>query len=463
MIGKVKILQLGQTEGRPNIPESFSSLGSEFISLGQEFDYYEALERLGEAVYRPLLAALNDIVFDPSQRVHFEEEPGYRTSLLRFSSAEAVLETAPILFGAARADEYGPLILSVRTTAGGSPFEIEFRWDSTADVPGRLAAVIGYNGTGKTQLLANLAFIAANTGLQLQRSDWTDRGELLVNSIGTFAGVIAVSYSAFDTFEIPDVPATADSPDTTFGYTYIGLREKTRSAAGSAKQGAPLRLKTPTGLIEDFRSGLERALSRDRRDVLDTALDTLLSEPSFVNGGLTRGIFTRAKTAIDEFESLSSGHKIVLSVVVRLIAHLQPRTLVLIDEPESHLHPSLLAAFLSVVGDVVERFDSVVLIATHSAVVLQEIPSRYVRILRRVGTSTEVELLDVESFAENIGYLTRNVFNLDSSATDFQRVFRRLTRTHSQDEIAAMFDHGLSQQGRAVLAALMTTRNDAQT
>lgn len=33
-VGQVRVLELGQSEGRPGIPSSFESLGPEFVSLG---------------------------------------------------------------------------------------------------------------------------------------------------------------------------------------------------------------------------------------------------------------------------------------------------------------------------------------------------------------------------------------------------------------------------------------------
>ncbi len=40
---------------------------------------------------------------------------------------------------------------------------------------------------------------------------------------------------------------------------------------------------------------------------------------------------------------MSSGHAIVLLTVTKLVARVEEKTLVLIDEPESHLHPPLLS------------------------------------------------------------------------------------------------------------------------
>lgn len=54
------------------------------------------------------------------------------------------------------------------------------------------------------------------------------------------------------------------------------------------------------------------------------------------------------------------------------------KTLVLIDEPESHLHPPLLSAFIRALSDLLLDRNGLSIIATHSPVVLQEVPKRCV-------------------------------------------------------------------------------------
>ncbi|MEK5757114.1 AAA family ATPase, partial [Acinetobacter variabilis] len=75
------------------------------------------------------------------------------------------------------------------------------------------------------------------------------------------------------------------------------------------------------------------------------------------------------------FGQLSSGHKIVLLILTRLVETVDEATLVLIDEPESHLHPPLLSAFMSALTELLEDRNGVAIIATHSPVVVQEVPS----------------------------------------------------------------------------------------
>jgi predicted ATP-dependent endonuclease of OLD family len=87
----------------------------------------------------------------------------------------------------------------------------------------------------------------------------------------------------------------------------------------------------------------------------------------------------------------------------------EERTLVLMDEPEAHLHPPLLAALIRAVSDLLINRNGVAVVATHSPVVLQEVPRSCVWKLRRHGGGAVVERPEIETFAENIGRLTHEV------------------------------------------------------
>ncbi len=113
------------------------------------------------------------------------------------------------------------------------------------------------------------------------------------------------------------------------------------------------------------------------------------------------------------FRRLSSGHKIVLLTITRLVETVVERTIVLLDEPEAHLHTHLLAAFIRALSDLLIQQNGVAIIATHSPVVLQEVPKSCVWKLRRSGSVSKAERPEYETFGENVGILTREVFGLE--------------------------------------------------
>ncbi|MBW6100166.1 ATP-binding protein [Escherichia coli] len=55
---------------------------------------------------------------------------------------------------------------------------------------------------------------------------------------------------------------------------------------------------------------------------------------------------------------------------------MKKRCLVLFDEPETHLHPPLLAVLMSALRIVLNEVDAFAIVATHSPVVVQETLSK---------------------------------------------------------------------------------------
>ncbi len=109
-------------------------------------------------------------------------------------------------------------------------------------------------------------------------------------------------------------------------------------------------------------------------------------------------------------DSLSSGEAILTHLTTALVSWLEPFSLVLFDEPETHLHPNAVANLFSVLSELLLQNESFALIATHSPIVLQEIPRSRVVLLTRDGDVTTSAKLDTESFGESLSELTRHVF-----------------------------------------------------
>jgi hypothetical protein len=72
--------------------------------------------------------------------------------------------------------------------------------------------------------------------------------------------------------------------------------------------------------------------------------------------------------------------------MTRLVEHVTDRSLVVLDEPESHLHRPPLATFRRVLSDLLTDRNGLAVMATHSPVVLQEAPASCLWKLRRYGS-----------------------------------------------------------------------------
>ena len=436
---EVKIYKRGVATTSGHIAAEFERLDESYCSLGQELAYYESLLELPEQIRAEYLIALRDVVADPNILAHFEKEDGFVTSLLRWGPAERALEDGPFIMEGI--DETSQeLEFTFITKFGANEFATKLRYCNVEKLPGRINAIIGYNGTGKTRLLANLAWVARAELHSRRRDDIIERYGYIQPDGIRFGAVVAISYSAFDTFELP----WDSDHGSQFGYTYCGLRRQ-------SEQGAKTGLKD----VEEIAGEIEQAIARintpARRNTLKDALKPLQDEPSFARAGYMVDLLADGGQWRDEFDMLSTGHKTSINIIVQLVGALQHRSLVLIDEPESHLHPPLLAALMKGIGIALRAHRSYAVIATHSPVVLQEIAGCYAHVLQRYGTINKMIDPQIETFGENIGLLTSHVFNLDNTASDYIGILRDLASQRSLPEIDQIFERGLSSQARALV------------
>jgi predicted ATPase len=158
---------------------------------------------------------------------------------------------------------------------------------------------------------------------------------------------------------------------------------------------------------------------------------------------------------------MSSGHSFILLTIIQLIRHTEEKTLVLIDEPENHLHPPMLSGFIRAISAILLERNAVSVLATHSPVVLQEVPRACVSILARTGDVCKVEKPEFETFAESIGVLTHEIFNLESRSTGYHELIMKSAKLHDSDYDLIMgfeYAQSLGFEGRTLLRSLCANK-----
>lgn len=477
-LGAVKIGSFGLGRaGAPDVPDEFDRLDDRFFSLGQDDSYYAQLNALGDRVRDELLAALNDVAVNLDLFARALGEPVTGKSLLRNVSRATVRNQFHRLAeGQARlsAYEFGYTYPSPRGGAGMAyPPSLDFKVVPESQPPTNVHVIIGRNGVGKSRLLNRIERALVRPDGTVDRSSqgtvefMTEEGPSAMAAAQQFASLVSVAFSAFDEFE--PVRSSQDR-SRGLGYTYIGLKKK--SGAGADEAGG---MKDPKALAVEFGNSVRICLQGARLARWQRALRVLESDPIFAEmevaslAGAAVPDTDLDEVAIDEdalktrardlFRELSSGHKIVLLTVTRLVESVEERTLVLLDEPESHLHPPLLSAFIRALSDLLVNRNGVAIVATHSPVVLQEVPSRCVWRLRRAGDSVAAERPDIETLGENVGTLTSEVFGLEVTNSGFHRTIAEAAAGQATyQEVLDMFGGQLGAEARALLQALVAAQ-----
>ncbi|MDD2356471.1 MAG: AAA family ATPase [Thiovulaceae bacterium] len=448
-IGQIKIGQFNMVEKqrRAAIPPTFEVLMDAFFSVGQDTSYYSHLNNLDDEIGNEILRALRDFAFDLELFERAQKERVTRISLLRdVSSQEVRGQFHRIAHGGAIRTPYDFQFFPPKPRNSDLHMELSFNVEPTSNPPTNVHVLIGRNGVGKTHLLSNML----NALFSSERT--TKHGVFVSDEEILFANVVSVSFSAFDESE-----PRMDQKDRTKGlkYSYIGLK---KVKVNDEKDSLP---KSPTVLKNEFVKSLENCKLGNRKERWINAVTTLESDPMFKESEILQLIEIEDKQqfkdeASEIFKKLSSGHKIVLLTITRLVETVEEKTLVMLDEPESHLHPPLLAAFIRSLSELLVLRNGVAIIATHSPVILQEVPKSCTWILSRSNISAKAERPERETFGENVGVLTHEVFGLEVSNSGFYNLIQKsVDRNEDYESVKSSFGNQLGSEAKALASVKM--------
>uniref|UniRef100_A0A7M2QM80 Protein Ea59 n=1 Tax=feces metagenome TaxID=1861841 RepID=A0A7M2QM80_9ZZZZ len=465
---------------KPEMPETFLCLSEAFFSLGQSENYYETLNELPEVDRHDILNGLRDCAFNLNIYDLYLNHPAMSGSLLRNISDRTVRETwHDIAYGVEFNKPFNFSYLFPFKDVNDDFVRLEFNITPHDTPPSNVQAIIGRNGVGKTTLFAGLikgvinqkAIEAQHVGL-LQvpaiNGTWEDNHSY-------FTSLTLLSYSPFDRFG----PVDAGVIPSGVKYQYIGLMTKDNLLSENNIRKSELRPKSFDELHYEFCRSMSQCLVGARRQRWEDCLKILENDPLFSEADVSKLANIEIIAAGDSADfsvkkwteevraflnKLSSGHLVTLISITKLIEITEDRSLTLIDEPEAHLHPPLISAYIRAVSHLMSERNGVAIVATHSPVVLQEVRSDCAWVLNRTGRYMSVDRPELETFGENVGALTRAVFNHEVVNTGFYKMISDAAEKYDNfDDLASHFDNKLGGEARALARTLIKAKNKQRT
>ncbi|WMS89714.1 AAA family ATPase [Pseudoalteromonas sp. HL-AS1] len=461
-LGNVKIGIVGFEKGWVSErigDNSFTHFTDQVFSLGQDQEYYKNIRSLlSNTLGNQIFEKLNDVAYSRKSFDIAFNESIFKTSLLRSVSTSVIHgQFSKIIKGEATLSEFDFSYKKMQTDKSAQ-IDINFQVTPGSLPSSNIHVLIGRNGVGKTTLLNNIVKTVIDdsatkeeVGVMLcKQSSWQE----IRLPKDYFSSISSVSFSAFDPFIPPK-----NRPDRSLGtcYFYIGLKKNDDTSSKELKGDEAIRNDFVDSLLVCF------SLQTKKKRWLQ-AINTLESDINFAEMNLTRlggleNINEVKMSALNLVSRMSSGHTIVLLTLTKLIETIEEKTLVLIDEPESHLHPPLLSAFTRALSDLLVDRNAVAIIATHSPVILQEVPKSCVWKLERtrnIGVSFRPEN---ETFGENVGVLTREVFGLEVTKSGFHALLMESVEAgKSFDEVVDLYKGQIGFEGQAILRALIANK-----
>lgn len=459
LLGQVNIMQKGQTEYDLYLlkkslgKDTFTQIPKDFIAMSFTIELYQRLHHILSREQRLCFTSSLNLIFDQYSEHYSEsllDDKCFKFSLLRDVTFDsfALKRGKQLLLGKETFYDLRQQSLNVKLSHIENSIELNFSGISNSEniidsIPSGIMAFIGKNGSGKSTAIYKLAkLIYANPTQRDQMKN--DVGTLTPNDIGVNK-LFMISYSPFDNFILPfnqekDYKISYKKNIKDQRFIFCGIRdivEDFNSVEESNSNDAieiiqdrqyEIKLKGIDALTEEFKQALNDVYTD--RQVKTKIWENLIKNSKVLHPDLFEIIqeFKNPLWYTPEipFEDLSTGHKFFLHSLVHIIAYIEDNSLLLFDEPENHLHPPLLSFMISQIQIILNQYKSVILIATHSPIILQETFRNNIYIIKRNGDIACVNKPRIETYGENISSITADVFNLTTDETNYHSAFKNL-------------------------------------
>lgn len=339
-----------------------------------------------------------------------------------------------------------------------------FEFASKSILPHDINLLIGSNGVGKSQLLHQFV----ERWLQVEGPE-----DSRFDTAPNFARLIAVSYSPFERLRVDTEGLTLADRDI---YQYFGLRGRGQNrptlSLDHARQAAVRSLiscarddrrfsgiRTWSEKLLTLHQVLGQAIEFDYAaievppttnseafqvteqkqslvfDVTERGADGKSQQRRFVriepdsadnlnleavrkHANIISGVTLFRDGRILE---MSSGQRLFSYLVINLLGSIRRNSLVIIDEPELFLHPALETALITMLKSILKRYDSKAIIATHSLVVVREVPRDCVHVFEPTEDGLRIKHPPFQTFGGDIQRISSYVFGDNSTSKPFER------------------------------------------
>lgn len=443
-----------------------------YISTPSEITFYEQL--VGTLSPKEAVKAAKALR-DASYLIHVKDDPGAQEMIQGGGFKDSLQRER----GAIDAFNNGWKVLDQKSLAArdvdfsfkdvfGERSSLTFKFGAAeTSLPRDINVLIGANGTGKSQLLHQMVKAWLADPRQVRSGDFSVPPDI--------SRLIVVSYSPFEQFPVDMDDSKLNDKDA---YKYFGLRGVSKSSSPKSKRiglsrDIP-RQDTVASLIscvlddQRFRhiQGWGRKIATAERvlraaikfdaialklksnvnlkdlfedqDELDAAVSVIKQggkEGSFITISASNLHHIDAKTlerfvnseqgvlflADGAIQQLSSGQRLFTYLVINILGAIKRNTLILIDEPELFLHPSLEIQLVDMLKQILQSFNSRAVLATHSVSTVREIPADCVHVLERTDDSLIIKQPPFQTFGGDFQRIASYVFGDRAVSKPFER------------------------------------------
>lgn len=316
---------------------------------------------------------------------------------------------------------------------GIKEIESNIVWD--VDLPfeandwSRLIGIIGNNGVGKTFLLRNLV-----------RALYYKETDKFQGKLPLFDNLFVISSSKYDQYNSEDGDIKSNENFHITSLDNTTLKELIDDLIGISHRKKTIFSKA---YVEVFHDLLKNCIGEQ--------IDCLFSyqDEELANGMFYHQPYIDTSRLSEAYGLLSSGQRHILHMMTSLFSHIHMSSLVVIDEPEVHLHPKALIEFMDALQKAMVLFDSFAIIATPSPLIVREIiTSNVYRMVRQDSDNPSIAKVHFNTFGEDIALLYSRIFHYDEDDSIFTRLIsQRASKCRSADRLINFVENNMGEIG----------------
>lgn len=464
----------------------FPIVGCNYISLPSDIEFYAIVEsKLGTDKAIELLTELKDagllknVIKDESITPLLDSDE-FTNSLLRESGATKSFKDGWRIFDGSSMEIYN---FNLNLLSKGKRVKaVPFRFESSI-LPYDINVLIGPNGIGKSYSIKSLVEYWLKTGIgDLEKLK--ESGHQPFDKVPNFRNMILVSYSPFEEFELD---LNQHNLQDKQAYTYFGFRHKKADGAIGINRNLPV-YHSGLSIIKAIYDDAKLNFVKDRVQKYSTIHSALRTAFEFDKLALEikdlskLGVASLAAETIDgkqflplspdivEYVSeeklkeacdlekgviflkegdlctLSSGQRLFTYIAINVVGELKQNSLVVIDEPELFLHPTLEIEFVSLLKTVLAPFKSKAILATHSLAVVREVPSKCVHIFRDEGYGLDVVSPPFETFGGDMQRISSYVFGDKSVTKPFEDFLADQATKYTSEQLIELLGEEINEE-----------------
>ncbi|MBB1411500.1 AAA family ATPase [Pseudoalteromonas sp. SG44-17] len=431
-----------------------------FTLQGEMKDYRRFVNQYGVKKSNQLLLALNDLVASRRivQRSKFVESATktkvFGLAFMRSSERFFAFHNADSVLLGLEHERFSNISnrfsISYKLASFSEHHQFDMNFDTESILPKRISVLIGRNGLGKSQALNTIANSLIKGD---ERFNDRELGRPMISRLLA----IATPGETINTFP-------PDRLSKRIQYKRLVLNRNSRTRAFKGFGDLCVQLARSEEFIGDndrwmlFKESI-RTFPDIKNVVVPLSRDSSVSSNHVLrikgkyyvpllrlnNGGEQAKLEIQAAVIsnsdpmvhIDgDIFPLSSGQLAFIKFIVQACLFVENGTLVLLDEPETHLHPNFISQFIRILDRLLKLTGSIAVIATHSAYFVREVPRNQVLVFKE-GSNGQVDIQNprLKTFGADVGAISYFVFEDEITNGLVEDILEQFPKTQKERQL----------------------------